>query len=252
MSDLIGKTVEQIVEVTSGEAFAVQGGQSPNRESITARVRSYEAACSTLLSMAPIGGFWTEKAHYPLWQRALERLGSKRSSGGMTLWLDLQRYPATLLLYALGIGAVEADRLQFLRRLLATPLRQKHQEEDVPAVQILPPFCLFDNGGQVMQILEGMDKHHAPLNDWIHNILRPYAERIIPDNDRYTLVFDKLEILMALSYAHYKGKMVLRHEFLRAILGAAWRFPDTEAKTVRTSCVKSRNRSQKSKMNRRL
>ncbi len=31
---------------------------------------------------------------------------------------------------------------------------------------------------------------------------RPYAERIIPDKNRYTLVFDKLEILMALNYAH--------------------------------------------------
>ena len=63
--------------MTSGEAFAVQGGPSPNRESITARMRSYEAACSTLLSMALIGGFWAEEAHYPVWQRALERLGSK-------------------------------------------------------------------------------------------------------------------------------------------------------------------------------
>ena len=205
LSDLIGKTVEQIVEVTSGEAFAVQGGPSPNRESITARVRSYEAACSTLLSMALTGGFWVEEEHYPVWQRALERLGSKSSSSGTVLWLELQRYPATLLLYALGLGAVEADRLQFLRRLFATTLRQKHQEEDVPAVQILPPFCLFDNGGKVMQILEGMDRRYAPLNDWIHNTLRPYAERIIPDNDRYTLIFDKLEILMALSFAHHKG-----------------------------------------------
>ena len=29
-------------------------------------------------------------------------------------------------------------------------------------------------------------------------------ECIIPDNNRYTFVFDKLEILMALSYAHHK------------------------------------------------
>ena len=208
LSDLIGKTVEQIVKVTSGEAFAVQGGPSPNRESVTARVRRYEAACSTLLTMAPIGGFWAEEEHYPVWQRALQRLGSKTSSSSTTLWIELQRYPATLLLYALGLGAVAADRLPFLRHLLVTTLRREHQE-DLSAVQILPPCCQFQsysNGHKVMNILEGMDKHHAPLNDWIHNILRPYAERIIPDSDRYTLVFDKLEILMALSYAHYKGK----------------------------------------------
>ena len=204
LSDLIDKTVERVAEVTSGEAFAVQGGPTPTSESVTARVRRYEAACSTLLAVATVGGFWAEEVHYPVWQRALQRLGSKKSSSGTLLWLDLQRYPATLLLYALGLGAVAAGRLPFLRHLLTTKLRKEHQE-DAPAVQILPPFCVFELGGQVMQILEGMDNHYAPLNAWIHDALRPHAERIIPDNDRYTLVFDKLEILMALSYAHHEA-----------------------------------------------
>ena len=216
LSDLIDNTVERVVEVTSGEAFAVQGGPTPTRESITARVRSYEATCSTLLAMAMVGGFWAEKEHYHMWQRALERLGLKKSISGTILWLELQRYPATLLLYALGLGAVEADRLQFLKRMFAATLREKHQT-DVPAVQILPPWCLFSNGGQVLQILEGMEKRYAPLNDWIHEALRPYAERIIPDNDRYTLVFDKLEILMALNYAYHKDE---KGEWYRAPLGA--------------------------------
>ena len=203
LSDLVTKTVDNVVKVTSGEAFSVQDGPQPTSESVTARVRSYEAACSTLLAMATVGGFWAEKEHYPVWQRALERLGSTKSSGGPVLWLALQRYPATLLLYALGVGAVEADRLQFLRLLLDTTLRREHQE-DVLTVQILPPFRGY--GGQDMRILEGMDRRYAPLNDWIHTALWPYADRIIPDNDRYTLVFDKLEILMALSYAHHQGK----------------------------------------------
>ena len=54
-----------------------------------------------------------------------------------------------------------------------------------------------------MQILEGMDRKHVPLNDWIHKTLRPFAERIIRDNNRYTLVFDKLEMLIALSFAYH-------------------------------------------------
>ena len=30
---------------------------------------------------------------------------------------------------------------------------------------------------------EGMDEHNAPMNDWIHKTLWPYAERIIPEDD---------------------------------------------------------------------
>ena len=103
---------------------------------------------------------------------------------------ELQRYPATLLLYALGLGAVEADRLRFLKYMLATTLRRKHQR-DVPAVEILPPSCLFPDLERVTQM---------------HKTLRPYAERIIPDNDQYTFIFDKLEILMALSSAHHRDE----------------------------------------------
>ena len=208
LSDLVDKTVDRVDAVTSGKAFAVQGGPEPTKESATARVRSYEAACSTLLAMATVGGYWAEEEHYQLWQRALQRLGSKALSGGTYLWLELQRYPATLLLYALGLGAVEADRLQFLKRILSATLLSEHQE-NLHAVEILPPCCQFGSfagGAKVMQILDGMEKRRVPLNDWIHDTLRPHAERIIPDNDRYTFVFDKFEILMALSYAHHKGQ----------------------------------------------
>ena len=204
LSDLIDTTVERVVEVISGEAFSAKDGPEWTTESVTARVRGYEGACSTLLAMALIGGYWAEEEHYTVWQKALERIGSTPSSSGSTLWLELQRYPATLLLYALGLGAVEAERLQFLRRLLTTTLHREHQE-DLLAVLMLPPSC-FSDAGRQMQILEGMDRKRVPLNDWIHKTLQPFAERIIRDNNRYTFVFDKLEILIALSCAHYRGQ----------------------------------------------
>ena len=209
LSDLIDTTVERVVEVTSGEAFSVESGPNPTTESVTARVRGYEAACSTLLALATTGGYWAEEEHYPVWQRALERLGSTPLSGRSNFWLELQRYPATLLLYALGLGAVEAGRLRFLGRMLGTTIHRARQK-DIPAVQVLPPSC-FSEAGRQMQILEGMDKHYVPLNEWMHSTLRPYAERIIRDNNRYTLVFDKLEILIALNGAFYRDERLERY-----------------------------------------
>ncbi len=202
LSDLIDEAVERAVEATSGLAFVTQGGPAPTTESATARVRGYEAACSTLLAMAPIGGFWADDEHIYFWQRALERLSSTRSVGGYVLWIELQRYPGTLLLYALGLGAVESMRLKFLGRLFATTVHRESRD-DLPAVQLLPPSSLFDQGGQVARILAGMERQYAPLNDWLHAVLRHPTRRLIPNDDRYTYVFDKLEILMALGYAHH-------------------------------------------------
>ena len=222
VSKLIDNTVEQVVKVTSGEAFSVEDAPGPTTKSVTARVRGYDAACSTLLALAIIGGYWADEEHYPVWQRALQRLGSTPLSGSSNFWPELQRYPATLLLYGLGLGAVEADRLRFLGRMLGTTIHREHRE-DVPAVEILPPFRLFSGGRQQIRMLKGVDKSYdksyVPLNEWIHGTLRPYAERIIRDKNRYTLVFDKLEILMALSYARHRGEWSKSHRVPPGVFG---------------------------------
>ena len=203
-SDFIDNTVKRVIKETSDEAFSEDGSPEWTAESVTARVREYEEACSTLLAMAPIGGYYAKEEHYKVWQKALERLGLTPSSGGLTLWSELQRYPATLLLYALGLGAVEAGQLRFLGHILGTTIHREHRK-DMLAVEMLPPFCFFSDGRK-MGILEGMEKRKVPLNDWIHGALRPCAEHIIHHDNRYALVFDKLEILIALSYARYKDK----------------------------------------------
>ena len=202
LSDLMQHTVERVVEGTSGEAFSLDA-PTPTRESTTRRVRHYEAVCSTLLAMATIGGYWAEVEHYHVWQRALERLGSTTSRGGISLWLFLRQYPATLLLYALGLGAVVAGRLQFLNHIFSATMRREH-EDDLLAVQILPPECSMSTR-PLQHLLEGMDRHYLPLNDWIHETFRPYGRRIAIDDSHYTMAFDELEILMALSYIHHSG-----------------------------------------------
>ena len=242
LSDLIDKEVDRVCEAISGEDFAVDVGASWTRESVTERVRRYEAACSTLLAMALQGGRWAEEEHHPLWQRALQRLGSQTSNSGVLNWLDLQRYPATLLLYALGIGAVEANQLKFLKCLLDATLHVENQKY-VPVAQKLLPSCLSQSGREWMQILEGMDRRYVPLNDWIHLTLQPYAERILHDDKQYILVFDQLEILMALSFAYQQN---IWSESYRTPLGAFGYRPtncDRFIQVIEESLVKEQGES---------
>ena len=99
----------------------------PTKETITARVRAYDAACSTLLAMAPVGG--------PILGRGISLLGPGNEpcsafrrvplAGGNQLWLSLRKYPGTLLLYALGLGAVSSDRLQLLGRMFSVTVHDE-------------------------------------------------------------------------------------------------------------------------------
>ena len=106
LADLIEETVERVIEETSGKAFALDTPR-PTTETVTARIRAYERACSTLLAMATVGGRWAEEQHCDSWQPALQRLSLDSLSAGIVLWLEMKRYPATLLLYALGLGSVK-------------------------------------------------------------------------------------------------------------------------------------------------
>ena len=200
LSELVEGVVEQVVDAVSGEAFGDR--PRPDSASVTARVRRYEAACSTLLALAPVAGFWCEQQYTHLWQRVLARLATTGIGEGFEHWIGLSRYPAALLLYALGLGAVAAaDGLSFLRSLLETSIEEQHRQ-DRAAGDVLPPLRMFDGNATLMRDLEGMDDRYAPLNDWMHTALRPHVARVIAEDFQYTLVWDRLEILIALSYLH--------------------------------------------------
>ena len=211
LSDLIDDVVERVVASVSTPFFDVNSPE-PDTETITARVRAYEAACSTLLAMATTGGHWAEEAHYDNWRRTLERLATLPHLSGKLMWLGLQRYPATLVLYALGLGALSGNRLQLLGHLLSTEIPQAdHVTKTVS--QLLPPNYIFEgfslgfgNPLKAMQMLEGMEKKYTPFSDWIQSEVRQYLGNTTYNNEHYDLSFDKLEILMALGSAHHRKK----------------------------------------------
>ena len=211
LSDLIDGSVERVVESVSTPLFDVDS-PDPDTETVTARVRAYEAACSTLLAMATTGGRWAEEAHYDTWRHTLERMTTLSHLSGELMWLGLQRYPATLVLYALGLGALSGNRLQLLGHLLSTEIPQAdHVTKTVS--QLLPPnnifkgFSLgFGNPLKAMQMLEGMANRPTPLSEWIKTAVWQYMSYTAYNSERYDLAFDKLEILMALSYARHDDK----------------------------------------------
>ena len=197
-SDLVSETVERVIESTSGQEFAVLGVTQPTTESIAVRLRRYESASSILLSLAFVGGFWARAMHRAVWQRALRRLGSRRQENGSPVWLELERYPAVLLLYALGLGAVSANLLTFLKDLLAMVIRRKHK--DVLVIEALLPHHLLTH--HQWGLVHEHDGNPNQSNSWVYDTLRSSAKSIIFDDNEYLLTFDKLEILIALRYTH--------------------------------------------------
>ena len=147
LSDLIDETVREIQKATAGDAFGADKPE-PTPQLIAKRVQAYDGASSTLTAMAAVAGGWAESEHYWMWQRALKQLSGTRSTTGVrnyTVWRELQRYPATRLLYALGLGAVDRRRLEFLHSLLQVKVNTE-QNDEMAAVSILAPSGVLHGG----------------------------------------------------------------------------------------------------------
>jgi hypothetical protein len=54
-------------------------------------------------------------------------------------------------------------------------------------------------------LLEGMSDRKFPLNDWLHNTLRECLGESFSSSEEYTLAFDTVEILLALSFGKHAG-----------------------------------------------
>ena len=196
LADLIEGSVQEIIEKTSGDAFSPKEPK-PTPESIVKRLKAYDAACSTLTAIAAAGGGWAETEQYSLWHRALEHVCPRSQPEGYTDWTDLQRYPGTLLLYALGLGAVDRGQLEFLGSLLNVRVHGQ-RGEDAPAVWSLPPTMLLQSSGSQLLGPGGVKDGRTPLNSWIHDTLLRQTRIVFRDSGRFTATFDKLEILLAL------------------------------------------------------
>ena len=198
--DLVDGVVERAVQATSGDGFAMDSPR-PDPTTVRARVRRYDAAYSTLMALAPFGGYWAREDHVTLWQRALTQLSDTRPIVGQRFietWNGLRRYPGIMLLYALGIGALAHGRLPFLGHLLKTSVPDR-DDEDTTVVQVLNPMLFHD---VPIAVSEMKTDQTMRLNTWVREKLRPHVARIVPDERQYALMFDKLQVLLALGHIH--------------------------------------------------
>ena len=209
--DLIDGVVAQVDQTTLEQDVNMNN----DKERVSDELKRHEYSSSTLLSMAPLAGYWAEEYHYPAWDRALQRLIKRPilNQRYTDLGLAVANHPARLTFYALGMGALASGDLQFLNRLFRTEVRYRIKRPNSgPAL-----LALFNDGvtGGVRwdQLLEGMSNGVAPLSRWVHIALREYLNPLIPDDERYDLIFDQLEILTSLGFAHLENEPLVAKWF---------------------------------------
>ena len=210
-----GDLIDEVVAQVDQSSLRQNLDMNEDKERVSDELKGYEYSSSTLLSMAPIAGYWAEEYHYPAWDRAMQRLIKRpvMNQRCTPLGLAVANYPARLTFYALGMGALASENLQFLNRLFRTEVRYRIERPNSG-----PALLAFFNDGVTRgvrwdQLFEGMSNVVAPLSRWVHRALREYLSPLIQDDERYDLIFDQIEILTSLGFAHLENQLRLGTSF---------------------------------------
>ncbi len=199
-TDHVNTATRQTVLATEKADHLLANELDPAAADFVARLRSYEAACSALIAMAAVGGFWSQSNHLQCWQRSLQQLYRSRTGRLTTPESLLQNYSAYLTFYAFGLGAIEAGKIEHFGQmcdLMVAPWAPRVSESTF-LVASSSDMRRIDWHGLLRQAVNPI----TARSDHVYGVLQEAFRQLTPDDEHYRYTFDKLEVLMGLGLAY--------------------------------------------------
>ena len=199
-ADHIDNSVKRLVSEVGGDVLPMR--DVVTRKSFVERIRVYESASSVLLAMAMVAGYWAEDQQFQDWDRAVRHIYDTREVGGDPTWTGLRNYPAYLVTYALGFGAVASERLPLLGLLFDVTVNRRVRGRDQSPILVATHSDTINLAWD--SLWPKQERRHTPRNDRIHDVLREPSRQLLIQEDEYSYTFDKLEILISLNMSQYR------------------------------------------------
>ncbi len=168
LHDLVLEAREHVHQRLAMEQFDYT---SPvNADGVQRRLKFYDGSLEVLLALQVTGCYWGDTHHQYLWVETIERLANySREGGGYTLWIELQRYPAMILLYAGGIAAIANTRYDTLAALLTKPAIAGANRWFAAVCRLYGLGVLDDRAAKMVP---GFEKRRTAVSDYLYDRLR--------------------------------------------------------------------------------
>lgn len=193
LHDLLASETESVLRTLSPLPVSIPG---LSLQQIFERMKLYESTSETLTALMCHGSFWGSAEHRTLWGSTIAHIAKLKSqAGGMTHLLTLRLYPACMLFYASGLGAIAAGNY----RTLASVCRETSVRLDNKNCLLngaVLPWSVLDP--QIGRELPGYERRYTPISDRLFDVLRDRVRDYLPDDSVYGEAFDRFEYLTAL------------------------------------------------------
>ena len=149
--------------------------------------------------MQVCGAYWANAAQSDIFLRSFKRIADQSGpEAGKVIWLSLRRYPALVLLYGLGLGALANANYRFLKTLFDLKLRVDSYKPNEQTATTLYDQKVLARDAQ--KILPGREREYTPLSNHLYEVLRQPLREYLPDDAVYESTFDWLEFLLCLAH----------------------------------------------------
>ncbi|MDI1451762.1 caspase family protein [Polyangium sp. 6x1] len=210
LHDLVSSEIRGAMYETRDEVFPVAGGGGGfGSNQFGERLRRYEDAIGRLCTLTVLLSHWGTQDHHSLIEKIIARMADNNESrGGLVVWLGLRWYPMMLLMYVGGIAALAAHNYFTFSRLLTTPLNVGIGNGSSPTEAIVATVDGMSDirSDKAFGLLPGHERQYVPQSEYIFKAIQPRLEDLLFLGRSYEALFDRFEMLYALTYADIRSR----------------------------------------------
>jgi hypothetical protein len=207
LEDLVTQETRTVLDELASGRFRVPGG-TMSFDDVQVRCRNYESLTQRLGAiLAAIAYYDRSGKNTGLLTTAITRCAVRRDNQGLIALLDLQSYPALLLVYASGLAGLAGRSFKNLSAVLLKPRSSEVGGKDVqPIIAVVSSWKTMRSDVQKTLPRPNAQREHTPLSNYLQDILRaPLADYLVSD-DEFEWVFDRFEYLISLVFVDQIGK----------------------------------------------
>jgi hypothetical protein len=204
LSDLVDSEAARAAEGVGLEHFPTTHDPSLTRDDVVARLQRYDTQMERIASLMVTGVRFGDPAqHDDLWVRALMAIERRpKSTGGGRWWVDLQGYPTTVGVFAIGLAGIATSHIGALLHILTTRVSNPTTGGSETILERAIP--LRGMGDQVPTVLAG-GRVVTAASDQLYAALRDPTRQLFIEDQEYDHVFDVLELMMAVMFRSVTG-----------------------------------------------
>ncbi len=201
LHDVVSQKIREALAETNVEKFPVQG-MAASHEEVARRLRRYETAVSSLITVVTLLARWGDNAHRKVLEMVFSRLRDGHTSeNGLNIYLAMQWYPMSLLAYVGGVAAVAAEDYRNLSAVLLAPSRDSTRDLEKPLIVPMVEGVLELDRLDAFKQLPGHDRYYFPRSEFMFKAVQPHLDDHLYLGQAYEHCFDRFEIFVALTYA---------------------------------------------------